>query len=283
MTSEKPPGKIGMVVAACALVFAIASGVAFLHVFWKGQQNFLMAWTFGLCLGLFAIAFVLWAHSTPVRKEASEERDLPGSSEEDLQKVREEFYPVNESAHRRNFLFVMAGAALAFFAAIFVSLLRTFGEPPDQSLFGEIWKAGDLLITTDGRPVRTEALVPGSNLVVFPPGQVGSVHAQTVLIRVEPQRLALPLGRSGWAPLGYVAYSRVCTHAGCPVAQYEREANLLLCPCHQSTFSVLEGGRPTGGPAARALAQLPLYAGDDGFLHAAGDFNKKPGPGFWRY
>lgn len=281
--TQERPHKTGMFVAACAFVLAIASGVAFLHVFWTGHQNFLMAWTFGLSLALFAIAFVLWAHSTSVRTEATEERDLPGSSEEDLRKVREEFYPAGESAKRRNFLFAMGGAALAFFAAIFISLLRTFAEPPDQSLFGEVWKAGDLLITTDGKPVRTDALVPGSTLIVFPPAQVGSVHAQTVLIRVDPQKLALPPDRTGWAPLGYVAYSRVCTHAGCPVAQFEREANLLLCPCHQSTFSVLEGGRPTGGPAARALAQLPLYASGDGYLHAAADFNKKPGPGFWRY
>jgi ubiquinol-cytochrome c reductase iron-sulfur subunit len=283
MSREKPPSKIGMFIAACAFIFAIAAGVAFLHVFWTGHQTFLMAWTFGLSLGLFAVAFVLWAHSTSIRKEASQERELPGSSEEDLQKVREEFYPASESSKRRNFLFLMGTAVVAFFAAIFVSLLRTFAQPPDQSLFGEIWKAGDMLITSDGRSVRNDTLLPGSTIVVFPPGQIGSVHAQTVLVRVDPRKLALPAGRSDWAPMGYVAYSRVCTHAGCPVGQFEREANLLLCPCHQSTFSVLEGGRPTGGPAARALAQLPLYAGQDGFLHAAGDFNKKPGPGFWRY
>jgi ubiquinol-cytochrome c reductase iron-sulfur subunit len=283
MSPEESSGKVSMFLAACAFVFAIAAGVAFLHVYWTGYQTPLMGWTFGLSLALFAVAFVLWGHGTSIRKEASEQRDLPGSSEEDLQSVREEFYPANQTARRRNFLFVMGTAVVAFFGAIFVSLLRSFAGPPDQSLFGTIWKQGDRLLTSDGQPVSNDALMPGSTTVVFPEGQVGSVHAQTVLIRVDPEKLQLPADRSGWAPGGYVAYSRVCTHAGCPVAQYEAKANLLLCPCHQSTFSVLEGGRPTGGPAARALAQLPLYAGEDGFLHAAGDFDKPPGAGFWSY
>lgn len=283
MSSEERYGKVSMFLAVCAFVFAIAAGVAFLHVYWTGYQTTLMGWTFGLSLALFAVAFVLWAHGTSVRKEASEERDLPGSSEEDLQRVREEFYPAGQNARRRNFLFAIGAAVVAFFGALFVSLLRSFASPPDQSLFGTIWKQGDRLLTSDGKPVSNDALMPGSTTVVFPEGQVGSVHAQTVLVRVDPRSLQLPPERAGWAPGGYVAYSRVCTHAGCPVAQYEAKANLLLCPCHQSTFSVLEGGRPTGGPAARALAQLPLYQGDDGFLHAAGDFNKPPGPGFWSY
>ncbi len=283
MSAEKPTGKISMFVAACAFVFAIASGVAFLHIFWTGYQTMLMGWTFGLSLALFAVAFILWAHGTSIRKNATGPRELPGSSQEDLEAVREEFYPAGQGAPRRNFLFAMGAAAVAFFGAIFVSLLRSFASPPDDSLFGTIWKQGDRLITSDGTPVSNDALMLGATMVVFPEGQVGSVHAQTVLIRVDPQKLQLPADKAGWAPNGYVAYSRVCTHAGCPVGQYEAKANLLLCPCHQSTFSVLEGGRPTGGPAARALPQLPLYSGQDGFLHASGDFDKPPGPGFWRY
>lgn len=283
MSGEKPSGRIGIAVAVGAFACAIAAGVAFLYVYWTAHPTMLMGWTFGLSLALFAVAFILWAHSTPVRKEATGPRKPPGSSEEDLQAVREEFYPPEESAPRRNFLFGLGATAAAFFVAIFVSLLRSFTPPVNPSLLGSVWKSGDRLIKSDGTPVAVDALQPGSTTVVFPEGQVGSVHAQTVLVRVDPAKIQLPQDKSGWAPMGYLAYSRVCTHAGCPVGQFEAKTNLLLCPCHQSTFSVLEGGRPTGGPAARALAQLPLYAGPDGYLHAGGDFDKPPGPGFWSY
>jgi len=251
-------------------------------VYWTTYQTMLMGWTLGLSLALFGVAFVLWGHESSLGKEVSQPREIPSSDPKERQLVFEEFYPPGEGIQRRRLLAVMGTAVAAFFAATVVSFLRSFTNPPDQSLFGEVWKSGDRLVDTDGKPVPNNALVTGSTMIVFPEGQVGSVHAQTVLIRVNPADLRLPPDRSDWAPMGYVAYSRVCTHAGCPVAEFQAESNVLLCPCHQSTFAVLEGARPTGGPAARSLAQLPLYAGGDGFLHAGGDFSKKPGPGFWR-
>ena len=65
-------------------------------------------------------------------------------------------------------------------------------------------------------------------------------------------------GRESWSPEGFFAYSRVCTHAGCAVSQYEDETRRSLCPCHQSTFDLLRRRRPVAGPAARPLPQLPL-------------------------
>jgi ubiquinol-cytochrome c reductase iron-sulfur subunit len=133
----------------------------------------------------------------------------------------------------------------------------------------------------DGNPVSLTSLQPGGMLTVFPEDQVGAERAQTVLIRVKEQLLQLPQERAGWAPRGYVAYSRVCTHAGCPVGEFQTEQSILLCPCHQSTFDVLRGAVPTSGPAARPLPQLPLYADADGTLRAGGGFTAPPGPGFW--
>jgi len=78
-----------------------------------------------------------------------------------------------------------------------------------------------------------------------------------------------------------VAYSKLCTHTGCPVGLYEAEDHLLLCPCHQSTFEVLAGARPVFGPATRALPQLPLGVDDEGFLVATGDFEGPVSAGFW--
>lgn len=118
-------------------------------------------------------------------------------------------------------------------------------------------------------------------MVVFPENSIGDERAQTVLIRVNEKFLRLPSNRANWAPMGYVAYSRVCTHAGCSVGMFESTTDQLMCPCHQSTFDVLRAARPTGGPAARALPQLPLYADADGILRAGGGFSAPPGPGFW--
>ncbi|HYP22826.1 MAG TPA: Rieske (2Fe-2S) protein, partial [Actinomycetota bacterium] len=84
-----------------------------------------------------------------------------------------------------------------------------------------------------------------------------------------------------WAPEGCVGYSKICTHAGCPVGLYRAQAHELLCPCHQSTFDVLRGAVPTFGPADRPLPQLPRGVDDEGVLIALGDFPEPVGPGFW--
>jgi ubiquinol-cytochrome c reductase iron-sulfur subunit len=78
-----------------------------------------------------------------------------------------------------------------------------------------------------------------------------------------------------------VAYSRVCTHLGCPVGLYEARTNQLVCPCHQSLFDVLDGARPQFGPATRPLPQLPLALDASGYLVAQSDFHEPVGPGFW--
>jgi ubiquinol-cytochrome c reductase iron-sulfur subunit len=118
-------------------------------------------------------------------------------------------------------------------------------------------------------------------VTVYPEGFVGSPVSQTLLIRVEPASLELPPGRLAWAPDGVVAFSKICTHAGCPVGLYVASTHQLLCPCHQSTFDVLRGATPVFGPASRPLPQLPLDAGADGVLRARADFQEPVGPGFW--
>jgi ubiquinol-cytochrome c reductase iron-sulfur subunit len=116
---------------------------------------------------------------------------------------------------------------------------------------------------------------------VLPEGEVGHADSQTLIIRVRPEDLQLAADRRDWAPDGVVAYSKICTHAGCPVGLYRAQAHELLCPCHQSTFDVLRGAVPVFGPAARPLPQLPLEVDDEGYLVARGDFPEPVGPSFW--
>ena len=137
------------------------------------------------------------------------------------------------------------------------------------------------MVGIDGKPVQASALPIDGVLTVFPEGAVGDAMAQTLLIRVPPDLLRLPADRMAWAPDGYVAYSKVCTHAGCPVGLYRAIQHRLICPCHQSTFDVLDGAIPSFGPAARPLPQLPIQLQPDGTFVALGGFPEPVGPSFW--
>jgi ubiquinol-cytochrome c reductase iron-sulfur subunit len=121
----------------------------------------------------------------------------------------------------------------------------------------------------------------GGVLTVFPEGHPQAADSQAILIRMEPGQLVVQPGREAWSPDGYVAYSKVCTHAGCPVGLYEQATGQLFCPCHQSVFDAKDGARPTAGPATRPLPQLPLAIDPQGFLTAGGEFPEPVGPGFW--
>ena len=89
-------------------------------------------------------------------------------------------------------------------------------------------------------------------------------------------------GARGLGPEGLLAFSKVCTHAGCPVGLYDVDTRTLLCPCHQSAFDVLRGAVPISGPAAWPLPQLPLKVTGDGTVEADGPLSAPVGPGWWR-
>jgi ubiquinol-cytochrome c reductase iron-sulfur subunit len=174
---------------------------------------------------------------------------------------------------------VLAAGGLGV-AAVFP--IRSLGPKPGRKLLETPWRDGLHLVTDDGRAVRADEVPIGGLVTVFPEGHAGSADGQAVLIRVEPGLIAPVEGREDWSPGGYIVYSKICTHAGCPVGLYQRETHELLCPCHQSTFDVLHGAKAVFGPAAGALPQLPIQIGGDGLLSALGDFSDPVGPPFWR-
>ena len=91
---------------------------------------------------------------------------------------------------------------------------------------------------------------------------------------------AKPINKgSQWGNL--VAYTKICSHAGCPASLYEQQTNRLLCPCHQSQFQITDNARPVFGPASRALAQLPIDVDGEGYLYARSDYPVPVGPAFW--
>ena len=271
----------GTLLVVISLALAFAGGIGFLAVYWTGGNNLLLGGTLALFFGGFGLALVFWSHLLSLHIEVTAPREPLAAPTPDLAPAVDDFRRGERSVLRRWLLKWSAIAGLGTLAAMWVSMLRSFSLSPDSSLYSTIWKRGQRLVTFDGKPVSVDALQPGSTTIVFPEESVGAERAQTVLIRVREDLLRLPGQRANWAPMGNLAYSRVCTHAGCTVGMYEATTHLLMCPCHQSTFNVLDGCQPTGGPAARPLPQLPLYADSQGYLRAAGGFTEPPGPGFW--
>lgn len=174
---------------------------------------------------------------------------------------------------RPKLLLGLLGAAIASFAAALIVPFRSLGTAPDGVLFRTRWRTGSRVVHEDGTPVRVADLNVDSAITVFPEGAVGDAQSQTMLIRL-PHDLAASTD-------GYIAYSKVCTHAGCPVALYRAQDRELICPCHQSAFDVLREGAVLSGPADHALPRLPIEIDDDGTLRATGDFPVPVGPGFW--
>jgi ubiquinol-cytochrome c reductase iron-sulfur subunit len=267
-----------------ALVFFAASvcgAIGFVFFYWTGGDTQVLGGCLALFLAGMAFGLIISAHRLSETHEVTEEREELESPPEERAAAALNFHCGAATLGRRGLLKWMSTVGFGAVAAIGISVLRSIFPNPDQSIYEEVWKRGQRLMTADGKPVKADALAPGSTTIVFPEDRIGQEKAQTVLVRVQPQFLELPRDRANWAPMGNLAFSRICTHAGCPVGMYEKTSHLLMCPCHQSTFDVLNSAQPTGGPAARALPQLPLYVDADGALRAGSGFTQPPGPGFW--
>jgi ubiquinol-cytochrome c reductase iron-sulfur subunit len=110
------------------------------------------------------------------------------------------------------------------------------------------------------------------------------VRNPVMLIRVKPGDMSRMVKRKGQESFNFgefFAYTKVCSHLGCPSSLYEQQSYRILCPCHQSQFDALQYAKPIFGPAARALAQLPITIDSNGYLVANGDFIEPVGPAFW--
>jgi ubiquinol-cytochrome c reductase iron-sulfur subunit len=110
------------------------------------------------------------------------------------------------------------------------------------------------------------------------------VRNPVMLIRIKSQDMPRVVKRKGQESFNFgdlFAYTKVCSHLGCPASLYEQQTYRILCPCHQSQFDAMHFAKPIFGPAARALAQLPITIDQDGYLVANGDFIEPVGPAFW--
>ena len=225
--------------------------------------------------------------------EKSEDRHLQRSSDEN----REAAVAVlkegaaDSAIGRRGVLQGAMISALALFPlAIVVPFVGNIGDDWNVSKFRHtMWRKGTKLATDpSGRPIKAADVTIGSVFHVIPEDLHEAEHpldekakAVVLLVRLDPADLTEAEDRKGWSYDGIVAYSKICTHVGCPVALYEQQTHHLLCPCHQSTFDVADGAKVVFGPAKRPLPQLPITVDDEGYLIAQSDFTEPVGPSDW--
>ncbi len=255
----------------------------------------------GMALGGIGIGVILWAKRLMPHEEAVQERH-PFTSPPEETAATEETVALGWAdaglARRPLVRRTLLGAGTVLGGLVVVPLLNLTNSKPGKQLDHTHWVKGARLVNDEGNYVKAGDVAIGGIATVFPAVPVteadGSVryermtdvHAKadstTILIRLAPGENRPRPGREDWAVDGHVAYSKICTHAGCPVSLYEQQTHHLLCPCHQSVFDVLDGCRAIFGPASRSLPQLAIAVDGEGYLIARdGDYTEPVGAAFW--
>ncbi|MGP3535056.1 cytochrome bc1 complex Rieske iron-sulfur subunit [Microbacterium sp. RD1] len=260
----------------------------------------------GIALALLAIGVgaIHWSKAVMSDKEFIEPRHATRGRDETRAGAVQAFAAANEESGfgRRTMIRNSLFAALAASILPGITLFRGLApeSTPEHPHAGDpvyrlehtMWKEGMRLAhDPSGRPIRASEVTLGSAFHVIPEELAGITHhdgyleekakAIVLLMRLLPEDLNEPEDKKDWSYDGIVAYSKVCTHVGCPVALYEQLTHHLLCPCHQSQFDVANGAAVIFGPAARPLPQLPITVDDEGYLVARSDFHEPVGPSFW--
>jgi ubiquinol-cytochrome c reductase iron-sulfur subunit len=263
--------------------------------------------TLGVSLFALGIAILAWAKKLlPHELSIQQRHGDPSSDEERLITGQTMMYVADELGVQRRPLLKgaialgMAPLGLAAAAPLVGGLIENphKGEEPMMyhTGFDPVTNGGKLvrLVRDDGSPIRPDDVSAGGQMTVYPgiPGGATNKYADspTLLIRLRADDAAATRanadadknGRNKGSMWGdYVAYSKICTHAGCPASLYEQQTNRLLCPCHQSQFDIVDNAQPIFGPATRRLPMLPLSVDDEGFFVATSDFKDTVGPDFW--
>src|SRR5262245_42068815 len=275
-TGERRAERLVLVAFAASFI----AGVSLLVVYILGGQTQIEGVLLTICLGGIGVGIVLWGkHLIPAGIHVEERHPIGGGA----QATGELAEALTEEAGftRRKLLVGALLGTLAGLAAALAVPVFSLGPAPGRALFQTSWRAGAKLALPGGEPIGPDDLPVGGVLTVFPDGDPSDPNSATLVIRVDPALLRLDPEQIQWAPEGFVAYSKLCTHAGCPVGLYRSAQHTLICPCHQSEFDVLAGAKPINGPAARPLPQLPIQLAPDGTFVALGDYPEPVGPSFW--
>ncbi|MFM6971158.1 MAG: Rieske 2Fe-2S domain-containing protein [Rhodoluna sp.] len=248
----------------------------------------------GITLGLLGIGIgaVHWAKTLMPDAEVSEERHQTRGSEAVRARAVEIIKLADSESgfSRRKLIRRSLYGALALFPLPAIMIFGDLGPNPGTTLRHTMWKSGTrLALDPTGTPIKASDVTLGSVFHVIPEGLQDleehkleeKAKAAVLLVRLDPASIKESEEKKSWSYDGIVAYSKICTHVGCPVALYEQQTHHLLCPCHQSTFDVTDACKVIFGPASRPLPQLPIAVDAEGYLIAQSDFNEPVGPSFW--
>jgi len=251
----------------------------------------------GATLALLGIGFgaVHWAKALMEDVELADERHKIGGNEVARAGAVKVFQDADRESGftRRSVIRNSLIGALVVFPLPAIVLFRGWApqdEHPVELLSHTMWQKGTrLALDPSGAPIKASDVTIGSAFHVIPEGLNELEHgrleqkakAAVLLMRLNPEDLNEDVNRTSWSYNGIVAYSKICTHVGCPVALYEQHTHHLLCPCHQSQFDVADHCKVIFGPAKRPLPQLPIAVDDEGYLIAQSDFTEPVGPSFW--
>jgi ubiquinol-cytochrome c reductase iron-sulfur subunit len=279
---------------------------------WRVLYTPLVGLTFGLTALCLTFGIISYAKKFLPHELAVQQRHSGSSSEVDRATVAAEFADAGERSglRRRGFL----GKALGLGGGVFglgigVLAIGPLVRDPWKTTDGpdSLWHTGWQHKPDETVRLRVDTGEPAEIVLLRPEdmdaGGLVTVFPVRESERDDPERLAAAVRRADSAVLvfrlrpgtpvtrragqedfnygDFYAYSKVCTHLGCPVSLYEQRDNRLLCPCHQSQFSLTDNARPIFGPATRPLPQLPLDVDEEGYFVARGDFVEAVGPGFW--
>ena len=284
--AAKNPQTVEGVIAG-TFVLGLLCVAGFGASYWVNAKPWILGATMGFGLFFLGIGLVAWGKYLMPRGPFVEERHELATSQADRDAMAAAIIERGGGVvKRRKMLAGLLGGGLGVFSLVALfPVIRSLGPLPKGTLFHTDWKKGSYAVDQTGRRVNVGDLAVGSIVTVFPEGAEntdrGQAVDQTVLIRVSNENYTTQKGRESWGPKGYIAYSKLCTHLGCPVGLYEQELQLLVCPCHQSMFNVTNGAIPEFGPAPRPLPQLPLYIDAEGNIRAQDGYDQPVGPGFW--
>ncbi|MFD9216529.1 Rieske 2Fe-2S domain-containing protein [Streptomyces sp. NPDC059544] len=253
--------------------------------------NFALGVTLGVALFCIGAGAVHWARTLMSDQELVDERHPIEAPPEVKAKVLADFAAGAEESGfgRRKLIRNTLFGALAMVPLSGVVLLRDLGPLPEDKLRHTLWAKGKQLINMNTHePLRPEDVAVGSLTFAMPEGlsehdhsfQTEIAKAALMIVRIQPEDIK-DKRELEWSHEGIVAFSKICTHVGCPISLYEQQTHHVLCPCHQSTFDLSDGARVIFGPAGHALPQLRIGVNDEGFLEALGDFDEPVGPAFW--
>lgn len=290
-----------MTVAAIVayIVFPVDTSVRIPGIGEPRANHFFFGVFLGAAILLIGAATIHWAKKLMVDVEVVQDRHDFKSSPEETQEAAAIYEAGAEQSGfgrlkliRRTLLGALVLVPLPFIVSLRDLWQTPPGKPsPAELLSSTIWTKGERIVTDiTFQPIKASD-IPVGGLVNAVPESLPEVEAEEknlnarakaaiIVIRMRPDQIQSQQNDE-WGYQGILAFSKICTHVGCPISLYEQRTHHLLCPCHQSTFDLSDSGNVVFGPAARRMPQLPIGVDDEGYLIATSDFAEPVGPSFW--